>query len=53
MNKAITVLQKYAANEDGYNLYRKYDNDANLYFTKHGNADIGKLILKIPDSDRV
>ncbi|CAD2091073.1 fam-a protein [Plasmodium vinckei lentum] len=57
MDEAVAVLQEYATNEDGYVLSHHYDSGAIRYYKRRGKADIekaevGKLILKFPDSDR-
>ncbi|CAD2091074.1 fam-a protein [Plasmodium vinckei brucechwatti] len=52
MDEAIAALQEYATNEDGYTLSYKYDNDAIRYYKQLGKVNIGKLILKFPDSNR-
>ncbi|CAD2087684.1 fam-a protein [Plasmodium vinckei lentum] len=51
MKEAVTVLQQHTQNDDDYSLYNTYDEDATVYFKQHDGVDIGKLELKIPDSD--
>ncbi|KEG01975.1 hypothetical protein YYE_02712 [Plasmodium vinckei vinckei] len=52
MDEAIATLKEYATTEDGYVLSYNYDNNGTKYYKQHGKAEIGKLILNFPDSDR-
>ncbi|VTZ67618.1 fam-a protein [Plasmodium chabaudi chabaudi] len=51
MKEAVALLQYHTQNEEGYDLYNIYDEDAAIYFKNHDGIDIGKLELKIPGPD--
>ncbi|CAD2084433.1 fam-a protein [Plasmodium vinckei lentum] len=51
MDEAITLLRNHAKNKDGYSLYHSEKN-ANLYFTKPGNPEAGKLSIIIQDPNK-
>ncbi|SCL82639.1 fam-a protein [Plasmodium chabaudi adami] len=51
MDEAVTLLRHHAANKDDYSLYHSEKN-ANLYFTKPGNPEAGKLSIIIQDPNK-
>ncbi|KEG00734.1 hypothetical protein YYE_04565 [Plasmodium vinckei vinckei] len=51
MDEAITLLRNHAKNKDDYSLYHSEKN-ANLYFTKPGNPEAGKLSIIIQDPNK-
>ncbi|VTZ70271.1 fam-a protein [Plasmodium chabaudi chabaudi] len=51
MSEALSLLKKHVKPTDDYEIYKKVDDEAILYFKTVDDIDIGKLELTIPNAD--
>ncbi|SCM10072.1 fam-a protein [Plasmodium chabaudi adami] len=51
MFEALSLLKKHAKHTDDYEIYKKVDDEAIVYYKTVDGIDIGKLELKIPNAD--